>query len=60
MHLKAQDILFLMKLVANKNNYRSFNKLAADLGMSPSEVHATSNRSLKAKLAVKQNEKIQY
>ncbi len=58
MHLKAQDILFLLKLVANKDNSWSFNRLAIDLGMSPSEVHASSRRSIKAKLAVKQNEQI--
>jgi len=55
MHLKSQDILFLLKLVSNKDNTWSFNKLAVDLGMSPSEVHAASKRVIKAKLAIKQN-----
>lgn len=58
MQLKPQDILFLLKIVANKDNDWSFNKLAVDLGMSPSEVHAASKRSVKAKLAVKQNNRI--
>jgi len=55
MHLKSQDILFLLKLVSNKDNAWSFNKLAIDLGMSPSEVHAASKRVIKAKLAIKQD-----
>ena len=55
MHLKSQDILFLLKLVSNKDNTWSFNKLAIDLGMSPSEVHAASKRVIKAKLAIKQD-----
>lgn len=58
MNLKAQDILFLLKLVAIKDNAWSFSKLAIDLGMSPSEVHAASKRTLKAKLAIKQGEQL--
>lgn len=54
MHLKSQDVLFLLKLVAVKSNQWSFNKLAIELGMSPSEVHAASKRVIKAKLAIKQ------
>jgi len=58
MQLKPQDVLFLLKLVAYKDKPWSFNKLAIDLGMSPSEVHAASNRSIKARLAIKQNGQI--
>ena len=54
MHLKSQDILLLLKLVSIKNNEWSFNKIAIELGMSPSEVHAASKRAVKAKLAIKQ------
>ena len=54
MHLKSQDILFLLKLVSVNSNDWSFNKIAIDLGMSPSEVHAASKRVVKAKLAMKQ------
>lgn len=54
MHLKSQDILFLLKLVSVNSNDWSFNKIAIDLGMSPSEVHAASKRVVKAKLALKQ------
>ena len=54
MHLKSQDVLLLLKLVSIKNNDWSFNKVAIELGMSPSEVHAASKRVVKAKLAIKQ------
>ncbi len=56
MQLKPQDVLFLLKLVSIGNNRWSFNKLAVEVGMSPSEVHAASQRAIKAKLAIKQNE----
>ncbi len=58
MHLKSQDILFLLKLVSIKDNDWSFNKIAIDLGMSPSEVHAASKRAIKAKLASKKEGRI--
>ena len=58
MHLKSQDVLLLLKLVSIKNNDWSFNKIAIELGMSPSEVHAASKRAVKAKLAIKQEGQI--
>jgi len=58
MHLKSQDILFLLKLVSIKGNDWSFNRVAIDLGMSPSEVHAASKRVIKAKLASKKEGQI--
>lgn len=58
MNLKSQDILFLLKLITIKNSDWSFNKVAVELGMSPSEVHAASKRVIKAKLASKQEGKI--
>jgi hypothetical protein len=58
MNLKPQDVLFLLKLVALGKENWSFNKLAVDLGMSPSEVHAASKRALKARLAVKKENSI--
>lgn len=54
MNLKPQDILFLLKLIALGKNPWSFNKLALELGMSPSEVHAAAKRALAARLAVKE------
>ena len=58
MNLKPQDILFLLKLIAIDNNPWSFNKLALELGMSPSEVHAAAKRSLVARLAIKDDGEI--
>lgn len=58
MNLKPQDVLFLLKLVAMGKKAWSFNKLAVELGMSPSEVHAAAQRTLMAKLAIKQGESI--
>ncbi len=58
MNLKPQDILFLLKLIALGKQNWSFNKLAVELGMSPSEVHAAAKRALAAKLALKEGENI--
>ncbi len=58
MLLKPQDILFLLKLIAIGNKSWSFNKLAIELSMSPSEVHAASNRVLEARLAVRKDKAI--
>jgi len=53
MNLKPQDVLFLLKLIAMGKNHWSFNGLALELSMSPSEVHAAAKRALEARLAVK-------
>ena len=53
MNLKPQDVLFLLKLIALGKNQWTFNGLALELGMSPSEVHAASKRAQEARLAVK-------
>lgn len=58
MNLKPQDILLLLKLVALGKKSWSFNKLAVELGMSASEVHAAAKRALAARLAVKEDENI--
>lgn len=55
MNLKPQDVLLLMKLVAINKQSWTFNKLAIELGMSPSEVHGAAQRVLAAKLAVTQD-----
>lgn len=52
MILKPQDILVLLKLVAVGRAEWSYNQLAIDLGMSPSEVHAAIKRALAARLAI--------
>lgn len=58
MNLKPQDILFLLKLIVLDKESWSFSKLAVDLGMSASEVHAAANRALTARLARKEDDKI--
>jgi hypothetical protein len=54
MVLKPQDVLVLLKLVALGPGRWTYNVLANDLGMSPSEVHAAVKRSVAAHLAVPQ------
>ena len=58
MNLKPQDILFLLKLVSVGKEPWTFNKIAVDLGMSPSEIHAASKRALAARLAIKEGNNI--
>lgn len=58
MNLKPQDILLLLKLVAIGKKSWSFNKIAVELGMSPSEVHGAAQRVLAARLAVKEDDNI--
>ncbi len=52
MVLKPQDLLVLLKLVTLGRHRWSYNALANDLGMSPSEVHAAVKRAVAARLAV--------
>jgi len=54
MSIKPQDILFLLKLIAIGKRDWSFNALALELGMSPSQVHAAAKRAIEAKLAIKE------
>ena len=58
MNLKPQDLLVLLKLVALGKKHWSFNSLALELGMSPSEVHAAVKRTVTARLAVKDGDNI--
>jgi predicted nucleotidyltransferase len=51
--IKPQDILFLLKLVVLANKPWSFNKIAVELGMSSSEVHAAAQRAVAAGLATR-------
>ena len=50
MILKPQDIVVLLKLIAARTKEWSFASLAADLFMSPSEVHAGIKRATAARL----------
>ncbi len=58
MNLKAQDVLVLLKIVAARRPTWSYNVLAIELGMSPSEVHAGVKRAVAARLAIQNNDKI--
>jgi len=58
MILKPQDILVLLKLVAAGRGGWAYNRLAVELGMSPSEVHAAVKRALAARLAVRKEDGI--
>ena len=58
MVLKPQDILVILKLVALNQSGWSYNVLALELGMSPSEVHAAVKRALAARLVVRDRDKI--
>ena len=58
MVLKPQDIFTVLKLIAIGEADWSYAKLAVDLGMSTSEVHAAIKRSLQARLAVQYNSRI--
>lgn len=55
MALKPQDVMVLLKLIAIDKKGWSYNWLAVELSMSPSEVHAASKRALAAQLAVKRD-----
>ncbi len=53
MSIKPQDILFLLKLIAIGKRDWSYNGLALELGMSPSQVHVAAKRVVAANLANK-------
>lgn len=56
--LKPQDIYVLLKLAVIGNRQWSYADLAVELGMSPSQLHASVMRALEAQLAVKQEDRI--
>ncbi len=51
--LKPQDVLVTLKLVAISDRRWSYNELALEIGMSPSEVHSAVRRALRAGLLYK-------
>lgn len=59
MILKPQDILVLLKLIAMGRVGWSYNQLAVDLAMSPSEVHGAIKRALAARLAIQRDQGIE-
>jgi hypothetical protein len=58
MVLKPQDVLVVLKLLAMEQGSWSYAWLAAQLGMSPSQLHAAVRRALAAQLAVRQGDAI--
>lgn len=58
MGLAPQDILVLLKLVAMGPRVWTYNVLAIELGMSPSQVHSGIKRALAARLALRRNGRI--
>lgn len=58
MLLKPQDILVLLKLIARGRRDWAYNKLALELSMSASEVHAAIKRALESGLAIQRDRQI--
>ncbi|WP_428622537.1 hypothetical protein [Sedimenticola sp.] len=58
MNLKPQDVLVLLKLVAMGHQAWAYHRLALELGMSPSEVHAAIKRALAANLALQEGDRV--
>jgi hypothetical protein len=58
MSLKSQDLLVLLKLVARGNEPWTYNGLAVELDLSPSQVHAAVQRAVKSGLAYEADEQI--
>ena len=56
--LKPQDIVVLLKLVGLPERSAPYGRLALELDMSPSEVHAALNRAVHAQLARKHEHQI--
>ena len=58
MGLAPQDALVLLKLVAMGRRVWSYNELAIELGMSPSQAHSAIKRALAARLALRHDGRI--
>lgn len=58
MNLKPQDVLVLLKLVVVGSQEWTYNRLAIELEMSPSEVHSAVKRALGASLAIQKSDRI--
>ncbi len=58
MVLKPQDILVVLKLLTLKKQPWNYAWLGVQLGMSPSQLHASVKRALKSQLAVKRGDAV--
>ena len=57
--IKAQDILVLLKLVAQRDQPWTYSQLAAELDLSSSQVHAAVRRIIRAGLALEESGRVQ-
>lgn len=53
-----QDIVFLLKLVAKGNQSWTYNSLANELDLSPSEVHYAARRAVASRLGIKPGKQV--
>src|SRR5210317_117688 len=58
MSLKSQDVLVLLKLVALSDEPWTYNSLAVDLDLSPSQVHAAVQRAIRSDLAYEAEDRV--
>jgi hypothetical protein len=58
MALKSQDILVLLKLVTKRDEPWTYNGLAAELDLSPSQLHTAVRRAIESGLALEQDGRI--
>ena len=58
MNLKPQDVLVMLKLVALGDEPWTYASLAADLEMSPSQVHSAIQRAIRSDLAYEADDQV--
>lgn len=58
MALKSQDILVLLKLVTLRDEVWTYDGLAAELDLSPSQVHTAIRRAIRSGLAIEVDDRI--
>jgi len=58
MALKSQDILVLLKLVTQHDEAWTYDGLAGELDLSPSQVHAAIRRAIPSGLAIEENGRV--
>lgn len=58
MAIKPQDVLVVLKLVALRDEPWTYNELAIDLGLSPSQVHSAVRRVIKSGLAYQTDDRL--
>ena len=56
--LKSQDVFVLLKLVVQVDRVWTYAGLAVELGLSPSQLHASVKRALAGNLAVREGGRV--